>query len=97
MILYFFLGVGSGPIAKVGATAFEFDPPENCPFTISPMVGVVQPGQKVKITLKYTARLDEEMIKEEAARIMKRNLIDQQAKKKAADQASVHDTTTSEV
>ncbi len=82
----------SGQIPNVSATAFEFDLPENCPFTLSPMVGVVKPGQKTKITLKYTAKLSKQMIKEEAARIIKRNLLDHQNKKRALDQMSVHES-----
>ena len=84
--------IGSGSIPNVSTTAFEFDLPENCPFTISPMVGVVKPGEKTKIMLKYTAKLDEAQIKEEAARILKRNLIEQQEKKRAADQMSLHES-----
>ena len=85
--------IGSGPIPNVSATAFEFDLPENCPFTLSPMVGVVKPGQKTKIMLKYTAKLDETTIKEEAARIMKRNQVEQQNKKRQLlDQMSVHES-----
>ncbi len=37
--------IGNGEIAKVGPTYFEFDLPEGCPFTLSPNVGLVNPGQ----------------------------------------------------
>ena len=37
--------IGSGEMARVGPTAFEFDVPENCPFSISPAVGIVNPGE----------------------------------------------------
>lgn len=55
--------IGTGEIAKVGPTYFEFDLPKNCPFKLSPAVGQVGPGQKQKITLQYTAKLDENVIK----------------------------------
>ena len=88
--------IGSGPIPNVGATAFEFDLPEDCPFTLSPMVGVVKPGQKTKIMLKYTAKLDEETVKEEAAKIMKRNLAEQQNKKRLMDQMKLEQESLAE-
>ena len=44
--------IGNGELAKVGHTAFEFDLPENCPFRITPAVGVVKPGE-VKNELKF--------------------------------------------
>ncbi len=37
--------IGNGEIAKVGPTAFRFDLPENCPFTLAPLVGVVKPNE----------------------------------------------------
>ena len=47
--------IGNGEIAKVGPTHFEFDLPEDCPFTLSPNVGVVNPGQ-VKYQHKYFSK-----------------------------------------
>ncbi|KAK3699685.1 hypothetical protein QZH41_004146 [Actinostola sp. cb2023] len=40
--------IGSGPIADVGPTSFQFDVPQNAPLTVSPSVGVVSPGKKKK-------------------------------------------------
>ncbi len=37
--------IGTGDIPPVGPTAFEFDLPENCPFTLAPKVGVVNPNE----------------------------------------------------
>jgi hypothetical protein len=37
--------IGTGEIPNVGPTAFEFDLPENCPFTLTPRVGVVNPNE----------------------------------------------------
>ena len=33
-----------GEFAAVGPTSFQFDIPDNAPITISPLVGVVEPG-----------------------------------------------------
>jgi hypothetical protein len=60
------------------------------------MVGVVKPGQKSKIMLKYTAKLDEETVKEEAIKIMKRNLAEQQNKKRLIDQMKLEQESLAE-
>lgn len=39
--------IGRGPVAKVGPTSFEFMVPPGAPVSISPAVGVVEPGQVV--------------------------------------------------
>jgi hypothetical protein len=36
---------GNEDIARVGPTYFEFDVPENCPFKLSPSVGLIKPGE----------------------------------------------------
>ena len=63
--------IGTGEIAKVGLTYFEFDLPKNCPFKLSPAVGHVGPGQRQKVTLQYTAKLDETVI-----RVIRPSLLD---------------------
>lgn len=40
--------IGTGDIAVVGPTHFEFDLPENCPFKLWPQVGTVEPGKVLK-------------------------------------------------
>ncbi|XP_042687323.1 cilia- and flagella-associated protein 74 isoform X2 [Centrocercus urophasianus] len=40
--------IGSGEVAPVGPTSFEFYVPEDCPVTIMPSVGTVLPGKKRK-------------------------------------------------
>ena len=45
----------------------------------------------MKITLKHTAKLDTKMVKEEAAKIMKRNLIEQHNKKKKMQEQGLHE------
>lgn len=37
--------IGSGEVAPVGPTSFEFYVPEDCPVTITPSVGTVLPGK----------------------------------------------------
>ncbi|XP_038060641.1 cilia- and flagella-associated protein 74-like [Patiria miniata] len=62
--------VGKGDIAPVGPTAFEFVLPEGVPVAISPAVGVVKPGQKVKVSVKFCPQLGVADIKEEAVRLI---------------------------
>ena len=73
--------IGSGEIAKVGATSFEFDVPDNCPFKLSPAVGTVAPGQRIKITLQYTASLSDAAIRKEAVKIIKAKMYDKKHSK----------------
>jgi hypothetical protein len=40
--------IGSGELALVGPTYFEFDVPEICPFKLLPSVGCVEPGKVIK-------------------------------------------------
>lgn len=42
--------IGTGSICEVGPTSFEFVVPQGAPLTVSPSVGVVNPGQ-VRIAL----------------------------------------------
>jgi hypothetical protein len=37
--------IGTGPIVDVGPTSFEFLVPDDAPLTVSPSVGVVNPGE----------------------------------------------------
>lgn len=80
--------IGNGEMATVGPTYFEFDLPENCPFMLSPTVGLVEPGKKVKITIEYKAELSESDVRNEAALVIKDRLAQLRALKAQADQKS---------
>ncbi|XP_022101858.1 cilia- and flagella-associated protein 74-like [Acanthaster planci] len=62
--------IGKGEIAPVGPTAFEFVVPRGVPLAVSPAVGVVKPGKKTKISVKFCPQLGTADIKEEAVRLV---------------------------
>ncbi|XP_077980899.1 cilia- and flagella-associated protein 74-like isoform X2 [Glandiceps talaboti] len=66
--------IGTGEIAPVCPTSFEFLVPENTPITVSPRVGTVMPGKKCLISVKFSPTLTESAIKEEGVRMITRNL-----------------------
>uniref|UniRef100_A0A8C3BZ28 Cilia and flagella associated protein 74 n=1 Tax=Cairina moschata TaxID=8855 RepID=A0A8C3BZ28_CAIMO len=59
--------IGSGEIAHVGPTSFEFYVPEDCPVTVTPSVGTVLPGKKSLIQVSFRPTLSDQLIREEAA------------------------------
>jgi hypothetical protein len=85
--------IGNGDIAPVGPTFFEFDLPDNCPFKLSPQVGVVNPGERIKVVLQYTAKLKDSHIKKEAALILKNKIIE---KKRQTEHSQSSNKTTSD-
>ncbi|XP_046572911.1 LOW QUALITY PROTEIN: cilia- and flagella-associated protein 74-like [Haliotis rubra] len=64
--------IGKGEIAPVGPTSFEFVLPEDCPLTISPTVGTIEPGKKCRIQLRFSPMLKECDIRKEAVRMATR-------------------------
>lgn len=83
--------IGSGDIARVGPTYFEFDVPEDSPFKLWPQVGCVEPGKKCKVTIQFTAKLNELDIKKSAARLIKNKLMEKARQITASEQnLSVH-------
>ncbi|EDV24224.1 uncharacterized protein TRIADDRAFT_57490 [Trichoplax adhaerens] len=61
--------IGNGPIADVGSTSFEFVVPDDCPVTISPNVGTVEPGQRIVAEVRFSPRLQGADIEAECQRI----------------------------
>ncbi|XP_071804990.1 cilia- and flagella-associated protein 74-like [Asterias amurensis] len=66
--------IGKGEIAPVGPTAFEFVVPEGVPLAVSPAVGVVNPGKKAKVSVKFCPELSVSDIKEEAVRLITKTM-----------------------
>ncbi|XP_051894977.1 LOW QUALITY PROTEIN: cilia- and flagella-associated protein 74 [Pristis pectinata] len=62
--------IGSGEIAPVGPTTFEFIVPESSSLTIVPAVGTVLPGQKCKVVLTFKPTLSDLQVQEEAVRML---------------------------
>ncbi|XP_008936078.1 PREDICTED: uncharacterized protein KIAA1751 homolog, partial [Merops nubicus] len=60
--------IGSGEVAPVGPTSFEFHVPADCPVTITPSVGTVLPGKKSLIQVSFRPTLSDQLIREEAVR-----------------------------
>ena len=48
--------IGSGEIAAVGPTSYEFIVPPDAPFTVSPSVGTLEPGSKQRLQLRFTPK-----------------------------------------
>ncbi|XP_027711280.1 cilia- and flagella-associated protein 74 isoform X2 [Vombatus ursinus] len=61
--------IGSGEIAPVGPTSFEFLLPDNAPIMIIPSVGTVLPGKKCMIEVIFKPVLSETTIKKEVVRM----------------------------
>ncbi|CAF4464358.1 unnamed protein product, partial [Rotaria magnacalcarata] len=55
-------------------TSFQFDVPENAPITIAPLVGIVEPGKRQKITVRLAPKLDHEQIRTESIRLREAEL-----------------------
>ncbi|XP_006819212.1 cilia- and flagella-associated protein 74-like [Saccoglossus kowalevskii] len=66
--------IGKGDIVPVGPTSFEFVLPEDTQLTVSPRVGTVHPGKKQAISVKFQPLLTDSAIREEAVRMITRNL-----------------------
>ncbi|XP_032903781.1 cilia- and flagella-associated protein 74 [Amblyraja radiata] len=62
--------IGTGEIALVGPTMFEFIVPESSSLTIVPAVGTVKPGQKCKVVLTFKPMLSDLEVQEEAVRML---------------------------
>ncbi|KAM6241195.1 cilia- and flagella-associated protein 74 isoform 2-T2 [Porphyrio hochstetteri] len=60
--------IGSGEVAPVGPTSFEFCVPADCPVTVTPSVGTVLPEKKSLIQVSFRPTLSDQLIREEAAR-----------------------------
>ncbi|KAF7239390.1 Cilia- and flagella-associated protein 74 [Varanus komodoensis] len=70
--------IGSGEVAPVGPTSFQFLVPEDAPITIMPCVGTVLPGKKCLIEVSFRPVLCDQLIRLEAV-----NLLCQAAESKA--------------
>lgn len=68
--------IGNGEIARLGSTYFEFDLPKESPFRLWPQVGCVEPGKKCKVTIQFTAKIDEIEIKKFAAKLNKKKIME---------------------
>ncbi|CAF3515844.1 unnamed protein product [Rotaria socialis] len=66
--------VGNSEFAPIGPTSFQFDVPENAPITIAPLVGIVEPGKRQKITVRLAPKLDHEQIRTESIRLREAEL-----------------------
>ncbi|KAK2188128.1 hypothetical protein NP493_143g01026 [Ridgeia piscesae] len=64
--------IGTGPIAPVGPTSFEFNVPDGAPLTLAPSVGTVMPGKKQSVMVRFTPTLDDAVIRIEAAAVATR-------------------------
>ncbi|KAK7093572.1 cilia- and flagella-associated protein 74-like [Littorina saxatilis] len=58
-----------GEICPVGPTSFEFVVPKGVPLTITPAVGTIEAGKKSRIQLRFTPKLSEDEIRQEAVRL----------------------------
>ena len=58
----------------MGPTSFEFVVPKEAPFTISPSVGTVQPGEKCRVQVRFTPTLSHEEISKEAVRMISKQM-----------------------
>ncbi|XP_043851370.1 cilia- and flagella-associated protein 74 [Dromiciops gliroides] len=76
--------LGSGEIAPMGPTSFEFLLPDNAPIMIIPSVGTVLPGKKCMIEVIFKPVLSETTIKKEVVKMRNRKLGVQTAPKKEA-------------
>ncbi|XP_035828407.1 cilia- and flagella-associated protein 74 [Aplysia californica] len=61
--------IGKGEICPVGPTSFEFMVPNDVPFTVSPRVGTVMPGEKCRIQVRFSPTLSDYDVRQEALRI----------------------------
>ncbi|RMX35928.1 hypothetical protein pdam_00005199 [Pocillopora damicornis] len=64
--------IGSGPIVEVGPTSFEFMVPADAPLTVSPAVGTVNAGERCLVHVTFSPRMDPNMVRQEAVRMMER-------------------------
>lgn len=64
-----FKRTGKGDGASLGPMSFEFVVPQGVPIKISPIVGTVEPDQKVKVQVRFCPVLEEEEIKTEGVKI----------------------------
>ncbi|XP_078281238.1 cilia- and flagella-associated protein 74 isoform X2 [Rhinoraja longicauda] len=62
--------IGTGEIALVGPSTFEFIVPESSSLTIVPAVGTVKPGQKCKVVIAFKPMLSDLEVQEEAVRML---------------------------
>ncbi|XP_031553439.1 cilia- and flagella-associated protein 74-like, partial [Actinia tenebrosa] len=76
--------IGSGPIVDVGPTSFEFVVPDDAPLTVSPLVGVVNPGERCIVHVTFTPRLEVADVKKEAVKIMEREAEAERKRREAA-------------
>ncbi|CAH1773330.1 unnamed protein product [Owenia fusiformis] len=72
--------IGKGEIAPVGPTSYEFMIPDGAPLTISPSVGTIEPGQKHRIQIRFSPKLQKGDIKKETVR-MQTKAAENQARK----------------
>uniref|UniRef100_UPI00398F0B5A cilia- and flagella-associated protein 74 isoform X2 n=1 Tax=Pristiophorus japonicus TaxID=55135 RepID=UPI00398F0B5A len=62
--------IGTGEIAPVGPTSFEFVIPEYSDLTIVPAVGTVKPGQRCKVHLMFKPMLADLLVQEKAVQML---------------------------
>ena len=48
--------IGSGEVAAVGPTSYEFIVPPDAPFTVAPSVGTLDPGSKQRLQLRFAPK-----------------------------------------
>ncbi|KAM9034694.1 cilia- and flagella-associated protein 74 [Sarcophilus harrisii] len=66
--------IGTGDIAPVGPTSFEFILPDKAPLMIIPSVGTVWPGKKCMIEVIFKPEISETTIKTEVVKMRNRKL-----------------------
>ncbi|XP_020831607.1 cilia- and flagella-associated protein 74 isoform X2 [Phascolarctos cinereus] len=76
--------IGSGEIAPVGPTSFEFLLPDKAPIMIIPSVGTVLPGKKCMIEVIFKPVLSETTIKKEVVKMRNIKLGVKSSKKEAS-------------
>uniref|UniRef100_A0A8C5UPS3 Cilia- and flagella-associated protein 74 n=1 Tax=Microcebus murinus TaxID=30608 RepID=A0A8C5UPS3_MICMU len=66
--------IGSEDPSTVGPTSFEFLLPPDSPITIAPSVGTVSPGKKCLVQVAFRPVLPEELIQQEALRMLSKEI-----------------------
>ncbi|XP_041712166.2 cilia- and flagella-associated protein 74 isoform X1 [Coregonus clupeaformis] len=65
--------IGRDPVVPVGPRLFAFTPPENTEISLTPRTGRVLPGQRCLVQVTFRPRLCDQVIREEAVRLLCRS------------------------
>ncbi|XP_072464667.1 cilia- and flagella-associated protein 74 isoform X1 [Notamacropus eugenii] len=87
--------IGTGEIAPVGPTSFEFLLPNNAPIMIIPSVGTVLPGKKCMVEVIFKPVLSETTIKKEVVKMRNRKLAESQPPKESSPKKGTKMSTVS--